>query len=198
MKKIRLLILFLICIMSTNVYAASNKLYFSKKDGRLYYDSDLLDNTFMYHTDMIPGSSYTDELLIENGTDTEYNLYLKIKDSEDNNLLDQISMEVLLNGKVIYTGTARGKEDYEDDGMSGAIFIGRYKAKEKGELVVITSLSENYDNKNGDEAKVSWEFYGNYELIIPNTGDNVNIYLWIALLSIFGMIGISFLRKNVE
>ena len=198
MKKIKILILFLICIISINVYATSNKLYFSEKDGRLYYDSDLLDNTFMYHTDMVPGSSYTDKLLIENGTDTEYDLYLKIKDSEDNDLLDQISMEILLNGKVIYTGTARGKESYEDESMSGAIFIGRYKAKEKGELIVNTSLSKDYDNKNGDEEKVSWEFYGNYEPIIPSTGDNINIYLWIAILSIFGIIGINFLRKNVE
>ena len=68
MKKVLLLILLLITI-NFSVVAKENKLYFTESDDRLYYESELLDsNVFMNHTDMIPGSSYVDELIIENGT----------------------------------------------------------------------------------------------------------------------------------
>ena len=41
-----------------------------------YIDEDV----FMKHVDMAPGASYTDELLIENGTNTKYTLYFKTKE----------------------------------------------------------------------------------------------------------------------
>ena len=73
MKKILLL---LILLLTISVSAKENKLYFVEKDNQIFYESGLYDEkVFMKHTDMVPGSSYTDELLIENGTNKVYKLY---------------------------------------------------------------------------------------------------------------------------
>ena len=59
--------LFIILLMPIGVKAKENRLYFDEIDKKLYYDSSLLDkNIFMNHIDMIPGSSYEDELVINN------------------------------------------------------------------------------------------------------------------------------------
>ena len=77
MKKVLLFLLLLVASFSF-VYAKENRLYFTESNNRIYYESRLLnEKVFMKHTDMVPGASYTDELTIENGTNTKYTLYLK-------------------------------------------------------------------------------------------------------------------------
>ena len=78
MKKIVLFISFFVFSI-LSVQAKENKLYFTEENDRLYYESKLIDeDVFMKHIDMTPGENFTDELLIENGTNTKYTLYFKI------------------------------------------------------------------------------------------------------------------------
>ena len=52
----------------------------------------------MKHIDMTPGENFTDELYIENGTNTKYTLYFKVvpreQSAEANELLDNILMRI--------------------------------------------------------------------------------------------------------
>ena len=67
MKKLFVFIILFIGIVLP-VQAKENKLYFTEKGNRLYYESRLIDeNIFMKHTNMLPGDNYEEELIIENG-----------------------------------------------------------------------------------------------------------------------------------
>ena len=113
--------IFAVLCFTIPVEATSSRLYFTESEDRLYYDGELLDDTFMYHTDMVPGSNFSDELIIENGTGTTYTLYFKVvpreQSEEANELLENITMRILLDGKVIYEGRASGL-DYTGDGIN--------------------------------------------------------------------------------
>ena len=66
MRKIGLVLITMIMLIS-NVEAVTNRLYFTEKDNRLYYDTDAFDeDKFMAHYDMVPGREYIDEIIIEN------------------------------------------------------------------------------------------------------------------------------------
>ena len=59
MKKI-LLLIGILFISISNVYAKDNRLYFIEDNDKLYYDSKSFDEElFMNHTDMILGEIYT-------------------------------------------------------------------------------------------------------------------------------------------
>lgn len=192
MKKI-ILTLIILLLLTFDVEAATNRLYFTEKDDRLYYDTDVFDkDIFMYHHDMVPGKEYVDELTIENKTNETYDLYLKVnseaQDSLAEELIDNISMEVYLDGKLIYVGDARGV-DYSN--LQETILIGRYHPNKESKLIVKTKLSDNYTNTNNTSTgKITWEFYGRYgsdiKPILPETGDNISRY--VILLSISSLI----------
>lgn len=209
MKKLILLIMITVLTV-INVNALNNKLYFTEKDDRLYYDSDSFDKSiFMEHYDMVPGKVYVDELTIENKTNTTYNLYLKVVNVEQDELadelIDNIEMQVYLDDVLIYDGYARGL-DYTDLGvdLQNAILIGEYAKNKESKLVVHTKLSEDYSNINNDSiGKIEWEFYASYEKntipILPETVDNISKYIILlagsALMFVFLIIFV-LNRKN--
>ena len=183
MKKI-LLALFASLFIATPVFAAENKVYIYEADGKVYYDGALFDDRFMVHENMAPGNSYTDYLVIENGTSKDYDVYFKI-DSDDNSvkaddLLEYIEMEISIDGTSYYDGKAKGL-DYRDQGvdLTNAVLIKRFNAGDRSTMKVDTYLDANYgngvnfdssssDNKDisGLVSKTQWTFY-----VVDVTGD---------------------------
>lgn len=206
MKKVLLLILLLITI-NFSVVAKENKLYFTESDDRLYYESELLDsNVFMNHTDMIPGSSYVDELIIENGTKTKYTLYFKLEEnnqsSEEKELLEYINIKITLDGKEIYNGKAL---DLNDENLSDAILLGEFTKDKVSIMKIETKLDENYSNTNNIyTSKIDWSFYAQFDgndseeiLPIPNTGINgASNYLVVVIFVIIGLLIIFSLKRE--
>ena len=196
MKKIVLFISFFVFSI-LSVQAKENKLYFTEENNRLYYESKLIDeDVFMKHIDMSPGESFTDELLIENGTNTKYTLYFKIVPREQSNdadeLLENIIMNIKLDGKVIYNGKATGL-DYTEQGVNlqKAILLGDFTPSKNSKMVVETKLKEDYNNTNFHELSyIDWSFYAQYDnnsdplIINPKTStiSNNNLLLPILLI----------------
>ena len=208
MKKFVLFIsLFALCIIS--VEAKENKLYFTEENNRLYYESKLIDeNIFMKHVDMTPGESFTDELIIENGTNTKYTLYFKIvpreQSAEADELLDNIMMKIKLDDNVIYEGKATGL-DYTEQGidLQKAILLGNFAPSKNSKMVVETKLSENYDNTELNEfSYIDWSFYAQYDdskppveiIVSPNTMRNSFPYT-IVFSAIIILIGIGIVKS---
>ena len=177
-KTISIIMLLIIMISFYCVNAKNNVLYFVKQGNKLVYESDIEENIFMQHLDMIPGSSYTDELEIENGTNTSYKLYLKVNEIEQNEtadkLLDSIDMKVYLDEELIYDGKAKGI-DYSNNGINlqNAIFLKEFESNDKSLLKAEVKLSEEYSNKNSVLSKINWEFYAQYENEQPQIIENV-------------------------
>ena len=214
MKKFVLFIsLFALCIIS--VEAKENKLYFTEENNRLYYESKLIDeNIFMKHVDMTPGESFTDELIIENGTNTKYTLYFKIvpreQSAEADELLDNIMMKIKLDDNVIYEGKATGL-DYTEQGidLQKAILLGNFAPSKNSKMVVETKLSENYDNTEfSDFSYIDWSFYAQYDdseppveiIASPDTMKNsfpfAFVFSVIIILIGFGIIKSAYKKKN--
>lgn len=195
MKKIlSMLMTLLILGVMYSVKAENSRLYFIEKDNKLVYESNIEENVFMKHIDMLPGSKYTDELEIENGTQNDYTLYLKVEEVSQNELalelLESIDMKLYLDDRLIYNGKAKGL-NYSDDGINlqNAIMLKEFKSKEKSLLRAETKLSEEYSNKNGDLSKINWVFYAQYEdgkaqIIenVPKTDVNNNIAIIISII----------------
>ena len=190
-NKILLFILIFILIV-INVNAKENKLYFSEKDKKLYYDSSLLDkNIFMNHINMLPGQNYEDRLVIENASDRDYTLYFKIslKDQSDKaiNLLNNINMKLYLNDSEIYNGNVIGVS-YANIDLRNAIKIGVIPKNTAMYLDSYTKLKEEYDDiDNTEYSYVDWNFYAEYDdsvdVIVPKTDKNQeNIYKIISIL----------------
>jgi len=210
MKKIGLIIVAAL-LMVCNVEAATNRLYFTEKNDRLYYDTDAFNTEkFMAHYDMVPGKVYTDEILIENNTKQTYELYLKLRVEEQDvladELIDNILMDVYLDDELIYTGTVRGL-DYNGTGvdLQEVILLGKYKPKTEGLLVVKTKLADSYTNtNNASTGKITWEFYGRYgeevTPILPETNDNISKYITILTVSslLFVLIVLFFINRKKE
>lgn len=198
MKKIVKIICLILSVGIMSIVSAKesdNKLYFTNEGDRLYYDTKLYDaKVFMNHTDMVPGSSYTDTLLIENGTDTNYKLYFKVKELEQNEkaneILDNILMEIYIGDELIYDGKVKGL-DYNDSGINlqDAIYIGEYNKNTEKELVVKTSFNEDFSDKDNTElSHIEWQFYAQYEdklvIINPNTGDNIKKVMYMCFITL--------------
>ena len=208
MKKFVLFIsLFALSVLS--VQARENKLYFTEENNRLYYESKLIDeDIFMKHTDMTPGESFTDELLIENGTNTKYTLYFKVvprnQSAEADELLENIIMKIKLDEEIIYEGKATGL-DYTEQGINlqKAILLGDFTPSKNSKMVVETKLSENYDNTELNEfSYIDWSFYAQYDdskppveiIESPNTMRNSFPYT-IVFSAIIILIGIGIVKS---
>lgn len=208
MKKFVLFIsLFALSVLS--VQARENKLYFTEENNRLYYESKLIDeDIFMKHIDMTPGESFTDELLIENGTNTKYTLYFKAvpreQSAEADELLENIIMKIKLDEEIIYEGKATGL-DYTEQGidLQKAILLGDFTPSKNSKMVVETKLSENYDNTELNEfSYIDWSFYAQYDdskppveiIVSPNTMRNSFPYT-IVFSAIIILIGIGIVKS---
>lgn len=217
LARIICLVLITTLVLPISAKEADNKLYFTSSGDRLYYDTKLFDeNIFMYHDGMTPGITYTDNLLIENGSNTDYNLYLKIKEIEEDNdaniLLDNISMEIYLDNELIYNGKVKGL-DYNNVGVNiqEAAYIGKYPKNTKKSLVVKTKLNEDYLSNNKEiTSHIEWEFFASYEddkkvnddnltevlPINPNTYDNIYKYILITLISLILIIILAIFKEK--
>ena len=208
MKKFVLFIsLFALSVLS--VQERENKLYFTEENNRLYYESKLIDeDIFMKHIDMTPGESFTDELLIENGTNTKYTLYFKVvprnQSAEADELLENIIMKIKLDEEIIYEGKATGL-DYTEQGidLQKAILLGDFTPSKNSKMVVETKLSENYDNTELNEfSYIDWSFYAQYDdskppveiIVSPNTMRNSFPYT-IVFSAIIILIGIGIVKS---
>lgn len=204
-KSFWVIAIFAVLCFSFPVEAVSSRLYFTESGDRLYYDGELVDDTFMYHTDMVPGSNFSDELMIENGTGTTYTLYFKVvpreQSKEANELLENITMRILLDGEVIYEGRSSGL-DYTGDGtnLQNAVCLGEFTPSMVSQMIVETSLSTDYDNTSNREfSYVDWEFYGQYEdrdpseiVDVPNTMKmDIPVVPIVSVLAI--VVGVGFL-----
>lgn len=214
MKKI-VLFIFLFALGILSVQAKENKLYFTEENNRLYYESKLIDeDIFMKHVDMTPGKSFTDELLIENGTNTKYTLYFKVvpreQSAEADELLDNILMNIKLDDKIIYEGKATGI-DYTEQGvdLQKAILLGDFTPSKNSKMVVETKLSENYNNTKFSEfSYIDWSFYAQYDnseppveiIISPDTMKNSFPYTFvfsaIIILIGIGVVKSAYKEKN--
>ncbi len=208
MKKVLLVILFVFSIVP--VYAKDNRLYFTESEDRLYFESSLLDeNIFIKHLDMVPGSSYTDTLKIQNGTSTTYTLFFKVVTVEQSakaeELLKNISMKITLDGKVLYDGIATGLTS-NGVNLQNAVNLGEFKPDKESVMVVDTYLSKDYsDTLNRDISYVDWTFYGQYEdeepreiIEVPDTNENRNYAVVILSIGIilFGLVVMIISLKN--
>lgn len=209
MKKILLGIFILFVGMIT--VNATNTLEFSSNDGKLYYNTDAFNKeTFMNHTDMTPGKEYEDILNIENNSNNTYKLYMKAIEQEQSDLadelLDNIIMQVYLDGNLIYDGKARGL-DYNSSGVNlqESIYIGEYDPNKKQVITVNTMLDSSYENiDNHDLSYIDWQFYASYDEevipINPNTGDfsikRVVLICISSLIILLVLIGSYFLNRQ--
>ena len=187
-------------IIATPVFAdEKNKVYVYEKDEKIYYDSKQFDDRFMVHENMIPGDSYSDELVVENGTSYEHDIYFKIALDDANtenakDLLDYIDMKVYVNDALFYNGKAKGK-DYRNEGvdLTDAVLIKRFAAHESVSMRVETHFDENYEDiENRDVARTHWLFYlsdqpEKPEEITPNPRTNDDFSPWYFV--VFGVSG---------
>lgn len=161
MKKFLFIILTL--FLSINIVSAKeNKLVISSSDNKMYYDSKLFDsNLFMSHLDMIPGSKYNDLLVIENQTSFTFNLYLKIKKINDNELLDYMRMKLFFDDNLIYSGDVLGSNvSDQNSNFNNAFYVGKFTPGQISNLNVLTELLTEYSNtNNNDILKIDWTFY---------------------------------------
>ena len=168
MKKIiTFLLLFFLIISPVN--ALENKLYFTEEDGQLYYQSSLIDEkVFLKHLDMMPGDTFRDELIIENGTEEAHELYFKVipvdNDSNVRDLFDHLTMKIYLDDELIYDGFVRGL-DYSNTGVNlqDVVLLGKFEPEDRSVMVVETKLLESYGStKVYGNSKIDWTFYADY------------------------------------
>lgn len=210
MKRIFNILLVISLFWLSFVYADDNKLYFTETNDRLYYDSAQEDNSFMKHLDLVPGSVNEDTLLIENGTNTDYTLYLKLKPQNDSEeareLLSNLKMQIYLDNNLIYDGIASGV-DYNNTGvnLSDAAKIGMVSAKHAYTIKVVTTLDTGYDNTaNNEYSLVDWTFYAEYndevkEIIkVPITSKNSYTFIILSVLIVIGVIIILIISKKKQ
>ena len=215
MKKLLSLITLIILLSMSSVYAKESKLYLIEKNNKLYYDNSLLEgNTFIKNLDMLPGNSYSDELIIENGSKKSYILYFKIEEKgnskEANELLDSISMKLYLDNKLIYDGKIKGL-DYKNSGINlqDIIQLKEFNPGDSAILRVETTLDYEYSNKdNNDTSNIDWVFYYQFEdnepikiVSAPSTGinkDNLQVIIISAGLCLIGILIIIIAKRNKE
>ena len=212
-KVLLLFISFFVCFNS--VYASNSKLSIYEQGSKIYYEPYYInDDYFIKHLDMVPGKRFTDELVLENNTHGTVTLYLKVVNDDrsdlEDELINNILMDVLLDGVKIYDGKARGL-DYNNSGvdLTEAIMLGELKKGEVKNLKVNTKLANFYSNSdNNSTVDVKWTFYvqkeGDDEVIevidAPNTMNNTSFYIPLLALGlmIFGIFIVLYVRFNEE
>ena len=210
--KYKIIILSVLLFMITPVMAKDNRLYIIESNNQIYYESkEFNEKIFMRHLDMVPGKSYTDELVIENGTHKKYTIYFKSEPVEQSSLadslLENILMDITLDGVEIYNGRATGL-DYTGQGVNleNAILIGEFTPTKKAKMVVHVKLADQYsDVSNHELSNVRWVFYAQYDdsdpseiIINPDTMKNSFPYtiVFSAILILIGLEAIRYDKKK--
>lgn len=183
--------------------SGTKKLYFEEKNGTMTWDpvkgSD--GNWFMDFTNMVPGGKYEENLQIENGSKKTWKLYMQAvpveQNAEQNELLERIDMNVLLDDKELYSGTASGKE-YENGTLQDVIYLGTYEAGEASQIAVQLELDKSLGIEYSDKlTKSDWKFMVTevksdsttpekttpQVIQTPKTGDTTNLGFYQVLMT---------------
>lgn len=184
---IAFLLLLLVPILTS---AKVNTLKLTEDNMKIVYEESLYDKEmFMNHTDMIPSNTYIDTLVIDNETDSKFDLYMQIPfktTSGRQDLLDYLTFKIYIDGDLLYEGSLP-----EDDYM---IYLGDFSSFKKATLRVETTLDSSFsDLEEKENLYFDVKFSANKEIIVPNTSINDN-KLYLAVAGVIGIgIVISFL-----
>lgn len=187
------------------------KLYFKEKNGKMTWNPVRGNNGnwFMSFTNMVPGEEYQDGLEIKNESQKTYQLYMQVitntQDTKRDQLLEMISVKVSQDAKMLYKGTASGKE-YEDGNLQNVIYLGTYEPGDCSKIIVDLSLRDDVGLEyNEILTKNDWKFMvtekGNtgkevQELQRPKTGDWTNLSFYLCMTAGSGIAIILLLLKK--
>lgn len=203
-KKMLAMIVLIVSLLAVGAGAAAQetkKLYFEETDGTMTWNpvrgSD--GNWFMSFTNMIPGGRYEDDLKIENGSGKTWKMYMQAipleQEEIQDELLERIYMSVVLDGNVLYSGTASGME-YENGALQDVIYLGTYEAGEESQITVQLKLDQSLGIENSDRlTRSDWKFMVTevkqtsekttpQVIQPPKTGDTTNLALYQILLAV--------------
>lgn len=177
-------------------------LYLSEGDGELcYIPATPEENWFLSFFNMIPGESYTDTLIIENLTDSTYNIYMQainkeIQEEIAEELLDMIVMQVYYDGTLIYEGSAKG-DDYIDS-LFDVIYLGEYVAGESNKIEVVLTLDKDIPMEYAEVlANTDWQFMVEEEIdTLVQTGDESDFSIYMIQMILAGLGLVVCLRKS--
>lgn len=211
-----LLFIFLLsCVIPVHADTKEKKLYFEQQDGTMVWNADKGSNGnwFMSFTNMVPGESYQDSLVIENGSSKTYELYFQIVPLEQaelkDELLEKIQMTIMQDGKQIYKGNATGEPGTKD--LQNIVPLGTYTPAKESTLVVELTLDGDIGLEYCDLlTQIDWKFMVKEkvdskkdtsvtEIKPPKTGDTTNTGLWIFVvigsMTLMGVVNV-FRRKK--
>lgn len=210
-----LFILLLSTVIPVYADAKVKKLYFEQQNGTMVWNADKGSNGnwFMSFTNMVPGESYQDSLVIENGSSKTYELYFQIVPLEQaelkDELLEKIQMTIMQDGKQIYKGNATGEPGTKD--LQNIVPLGTYTPAKESTLVVELTLDGDIGLEYCDLlTQIDWKFMVKEkvdskkdtpvtEIKPPKTGDTTNTGLWIFVvigsMTLMGVVNV-FRRKK--
>ena len=211
-----LFILLLSTVIPVYADAKVKKLYFEQQNGTNVWNADKGSNGnwFMSFTNMVPGESYQDSLVIENGSSKTYELYFQIVPLEQaelkDELLEKIQMTIMQDGKQIYKGNATGEPGTKD--LQNIVPLGTYTPAKESTLVVELTLDGDIGLEYCDLlTQIDWKFMVKEkvdskkdtsvtEIKPPKTGDTTNTGLWIFVvigsMTVMGVVNVFRHRKE--
>lgn len=180
-------------IADTGIYTAEGdkRLLFDETNGVIGYThkgagSKTEDgNWFMSFTNMTPGSTYVDEMTIENHSRKNFDIFMKIEPRQQSalqdELLNMISMKIFYNNQKIYEGKATGAIDPAGNLMQTERPLGYYGAGSSGRIRVEMQLDPSlalekdadgnyYSRFDNVLSKIDWKFMVQ-ERVRPSGGD---------------------------
>lgn len=209
-------ILLLSSVIPVHADTKEKKLYFEQRDGTMVWNADKGSNGnwFMSFTNMVPGESYQDSLLIENGSSKTYELYFQIVPLEQEELKDEllkkIEMTIEQDGKQIYKGSATGEPGTND--LQNIVPLGTYTSDKESTMTVDLKLDGDIGLEYCDLlTQIDWKFMVKektdpkkdtpiVEIKPPKTGDTTNMGLWILVLigsmTVIGVVNIFWHKKE--
>ena len=176
---------------------ALKKLYLEERAGVLSYTPSAPgENWFMSHLNMMPGEVYNDTLVIENQTGKRCRVYMQVvprveQDPLPRELLERIAMKVYNGDRLIYNGTALGKDyDGSIQSLQRVVLLGDYGGRTSGTLRVELTLDKDTPMKyTGQLAQIDWKFI--VEAVStgknPKTGDSMSLLLYGAVTFASGL-----------
>lgn len=211
-----LFILLLSTVIPVYADAKVKKLYFEQQNGTMVWNADKGSNGnwFISFTNMVPGESYQDSLVIENGSSKTYELYFQIVPLEQaelkDELLEKIQMTIMQDGKQIYKGNATGEPGTKD--LQNIVPLGTYTPAKESTLVVELTLDGDIGLEYCDLlTQIDWKFMVKEkvdskkdtsvtEIKPPKTGDTTNTGLWIFVvigsMTVMGVVNVFRHRKE--
>lgn len=204
MKKVLLFIISFLMIIPINCLAITNVSY-SGSSHKFIYDSDgkEINNLFDNFNDVMPGDKIEENIVINNpkSNNVKIKLYLKSFGTSvnTNEFLSKLKLNVKLNKKtILFDSSANLPAELEDYVYLGEIYSGG-KIDLDLILEVPKELDNSYQNMSGD---VNWEFKIEELPVestdpVPNTLDNIYIYIGILLISVIVLaIIIIYIKKD--